>query len=160
MTWAKALNATIIGVSERLKASVTDVFAPQKRSQIMSRVRGFGNASTELRVIRFFREAHITGWRRHPTNLPGSPDFIFPVERVAIHIHGCFWHGCRRCSAGKPPKTRLEYWLPKIAKTRARDDRNRRALRRAGFRTVQVWEHELRHDKWLRRVHACLNPGN
>ncbi|MDP3938125.1 MAG: DNA mismatch endonuclease Vsr [Deltaproteobacteria bacterium] len=138
---------------------MADVFSPAKRSAIMSRVRSRGNASTELRVVRALRQAGITGWRRHLPHVPGSPDFVFPKARVALHVHGCFWHGCTRCSAGDAPATRRNYWIPKVARNRARDARNRRALRRAGYRTLQVWEHELRENGWLRRLRRRLSAA-
>jgi DNA mismatch endonuclease (patch repair protein) len=136
---------------------MADVFTKKKRSELMSRIRSRGNATTELQVVKALREAGITGWRRHPAGLPGSPDFVFPSADVALHVHGCFWHGCARCASGHIPKTRRAYWQPKISRTRLRDQRNRRALRQAGYRTVLVWEHELRGKAWLRRLTLALN---
>ena len=130
---------------------MADVFSPAKRSAIMSRIKSRGNATTELRVVRAFRRAKITGWRRHPRNVRGSPDFVFPRERLAVHIHGCFWHGCPKCGR-MPVSRRASYWRPKIERTKARDRRNRQALRRAGYGTVQLWEHELVGAAWLRRI--------
>jgi DNA mismatch endonuclease (patch repair protein) len=134
---------------------MTDVFTKKKRSEIMSRIRSRGNATTELLVARALRAAGLIGWRRHP-RMAGSPDFVFPRAKVAIHVHGCFWHGCSRCASGHIPKSRLEYWVPKLARTKERDKQNRRALRLAGYRSVVVWEHELREDRWLARLQAYI----
>ncbi|HAN93633.1 MAG TPA: hypothetical protein DCQ33_16345 [Nitrospira sp.] len=138
------------------ESTTADVFSAAKRSEVMSRVRSRGNASTELRVIQQFRIAGIVGWRRHLSHVPGSPDFVFPRQRVALHVHGCFWHGCTRCNAGKLPKANRTYWESKIARNVRRDRRNRDALRRAGYRTVQVWEHDLLLEGWLRRLRSLL----
>ena len=135
---------------------MADIFTPDKRSAIMSRIKSQGNASTELRVVHAFRRAGITGWRRHPRHVSGSPDFVFPRERLAIHVHGCFWHGCSRCASGHIPATRQEYWRPKIERTQRRDRRNRRMLRQAGYGTIQIWEHELSGTQWLDRVQRRL----
>ena len=118
------------------------------RSEIMSRIRGRGNSSTEQRMISFFREKGISGWRRHRTILaPGGglryirPDFIFPKERLVVLVDGCFWHGCKRCD--RRPKTNTEYWLPKIRANRTRDRRATQVLESSGWRVVRIWEHAL-----------------
>jgi DNA mismatch endonuclease Vsr len=79
-------------ISDLCGRSDSDVFSKSKRSAIMSRIRGSGNQSTELRMIALFRSNGITGWRRnHP--LFGKPDFVFRRERVAVFVDGDFWHG-------------------------------------------------------------------
>jgi len=72
---------------------MADIYDREKRSEVMSRVRGSGNRSTELRLIAIFRKHSITGWRRNQ-RLPGLPDFVFPKQRLAVFVDGCFWHGC------------------------------------------------------------------
>jgi DNA mismatch endonuclease (patch repair protein) len=72
---------------------MSDVFTPQKRSAVMSLIRGRGNKETELKLITLMRAHGIGGWRRG-SKLPGRPDFVFPRERLAVFIDGCFWHGC------------------------------------------------------------------
>src|SRR5688500_5461932 len=67
-------------------------FGRLTRSALMARIRGTGNATTEMKVVRLLRARHITGWRRH-AKLPGKPDFVWPRSRVALFVHGCFWHG-------------------------------------------------------------------
>lgn len=135
---------------------MADIFTAAKRSAVMSQIRSRANTTTELRVVAAFRRAGLNGWRRHPKGVTGSPDFVFPSARLAIHVHGCFWHACPHCSGGHMPKTNRGYWGPKLARNRLRDQRNRRALRQAGFATVQVWEHELAFDSWLMRVKRRL----
>jgi DNA mismatch endonuclease (patch repair protein) len=118
-----------------------DFLSPERRSELMSRVRGRGNVSTEKRVVEILRKAGIIGWRRH-LPLPGRPDFTFPKRRVCIFVHGCFWHDCPRCK--KRSNTRAAYWARKIETNRKRDQRVARELKRRGYRISIVWECTLR----------------
>ena len=106
----------------------------------MSRVRSRGNRTTELALVKLFRERGITGWRRNQ-RVFGKPDFIFKKARLAIFVDGCFWHGCPRHATF--PVTRRAFWLKKFAANRARDRRVNRELRRLGWRVVRIWEHQL-----------------
>lgn len=83
------------------------------------------------------------GWKLgHHSGLPGSPDFIFPADRLVIFVDGCFWHGCRRCRT--VPLTNRPFWDAKIKKNRERDRTAARALRSQGWTVVRIWEHDLR----------------
>jgi DNA mismatch endonuclease (patch repair protein) len=126
----------------------TDTVSRKKRSQIMSAVRSTGNKATEAVFITILRKGGISGWRRK-FRLRGKPDFVFPKQKTAIFVDGCFWHGCtKHC---RMPKGNSGYWKPKISRNKARDRVVTRDLRRAGWRVVRVWEHELspRHQKRL-----------
>ena len=92
---------------------MADVFSKSERSQIMQRVKSSGNKSTEEKLIQYFDERHITGWRRH-YNVKGHPDFVFLDKRIAIFVDGCFWHGhdCRNTR----PAENAEYWNRKRQK--------------------------------------------
>ena len=118
-----------------------DVFTKEKRSQVMSRIRGRGNRDTELAVVQLLRGHHITGWRRH-LPLPGRPDFAFRKAHVALFIDGCFWHRCPKCS--NLPATNRAFWKKKLEGNVARDRVVNRQLRRRGWRVLRIWEHELR----------------
>jgi len=117
------------------------MLAPERRSELMSLIRGSGNRSTELRLASAFRAAGLNGWRRH-LGLPGRPDFTFRKERVCIFVHGCFWHGCPRCY--RQPRTNIAFWRAKVAGNRARDRRSVRKLRAMGYHVIVVWECDLR----------------
>ena len=114
-----------------------------QRSYNMSRIRKFGNASTEQRMIRLFREYGIKGWRRHLA-LPGCPDFTFRRQGVAIFVDGCFWHCCPTCNW--VPKSNTAYWAKKLARNMARDRDANRGLIRSGWRVIRVWEHTLKNS--------------
>jgi DNA mismatch endonuclease, patch repair protein len=100
------------------------------------------DTSPEIRV----RSAvHAKGlrFRKHHAPLEGlrcRADLVFPRERVAVFVDGCFWHGC--AAHGRLPKTNRDYWRPKIGRNVARDRRNDRALAQAGWVVIRAWEHE------------------
>ncbi len=110
----------------------------------MARIRSSGNRDTELRLIALMREHGITGWRRN-ARIFGKPDFIFRRERVAVFVDGCFWHGRSR-HATKPANNRA-FWKAKLARNAARDREVTRALRKAGWRVLRVWECALARAK-------------
>jgi DNA mismatch endonuclease (patch repair protein) len=118
-----------------------DKHTRDQRSYNMSRIRKFGNASTEARMVLLFREYGIRGWRRH-LRLPGRPDFTFRRERVVVFVDGCFWHRCPRCNW--TPANNAGYWEEKFARNRTKDREADRALRRAGWKVLRVWEHSLK----------------
>ena len=123
---------------------MADRHTPEQRRANMARI-GAKHTGPEMRVR---RAAHALGYRfrLHRRDLPGTPDLIFPKHRLALFVHGCFWHqhpGCRRAVL---PLTRREYWLPKLARNQARDCAARVALEAAGWRVKELWECELRRD--------------
>jgi DNA mismatch endonuclease (patch repair protein) len=139
-----------------MSARLTDSVSRKKRSQIMSAVKSTGNRSTEAVLITILREHRINGWRRK-VRLRGNPDFVFPKQRMAIFVDGCFWHGCaRHC---RMPMGNSTYWKPKIFGNKRRDRSVTRDLRRAGWMVLRIWEHELspKHQKRLfRRIRQAL----
>jgi DNA mismatch endonuclease (patch repair protein) len=124
-----------------------DRLTPEARSRLMAKVGGKDTAP-EL-VVR--RMLHAMGYRfrLHRRGLPGTPDIVLPRHGKAIFVHGCFWHGHDGCRLGRPSKSRVEYWGPKIADNRARDARNAAALRRADWSVATVWECQTREKNKL-----------
>lgn len=114
----------------------------------MSAIRS-KDTKPELRVRRI---AHAMGlrFRLHRSDLPGSPDLVFPRHRLALFVHGCFWHGhgCKR--GGQGPKSNIAYWGPKIQRTRARDAAAKDALEGMGWKVAVLWECELTGDGEIR----------
>lgn len=158
-----APNATASSVSWRCRGAVaplvtamsslpnSDKLTQHERSALMARVRSTGNHSTEIVVERTFQTHGIAGWRKHPKEIIGTPDFFFPRVRLAVFVNGCFWHGCEKCKRNIP-NNRRSFWLAKIQQNRRRDARVLRQLRRSGFRTLTIWEHSLATDGWLSRL--------
>ena len=93
---------------------MADFLTSQKRSEVMSRIRGKGNEKTEVRLAKIMRKADIRGWRRHLL-VPGRPDFAFRKQKVSVFVDGCFWHGCPRCF--RLPKQSRAFWKAKIEGT-------------------------------------------
>jgi DNA mismatch endonuclease (patch repair protein) len=107
----------------------------------MSRVRSSGNDATELRLIRIFRLFGIKGWRRNAAVF-GKPDFVFPIQRVAVFVDGCFWHSCPR--HGSIPAANRIFWSLKLKRNRERDIIVRRQLKNTGWTVLRIWQHELK----------------
>lgn len=139
---------------EREDGAKHDVFTVEKRSQIMSKVRSTGNASTELKLIAEFKERKIVGWRRN-SKIFGRPDFIFPKLRIAVFVDGCFWHGhdCRNTK----PKDNADYWRAKIERNQRRDQAATERLTTLGYRVVRIWECEFQ-KKRRERLEEKLAP--
>ncbi|MDD5344605.1 MAG: very short patch repair endonuclease [Smithella sp.] len=123
---------------------MTDVHTRAQRSRNMAAIRGKFNKSTELALITLFRANRIKGWRRHSRRIFGTPDFIFPKNKVAIFVDGCFWHGCPKCLIH--PKTNKKFWEIKIAANQRRDRDVKKQLIEEGWRVLRFWEHEIKHN--------------
>lgn len=82
-------------------------------------------------------------YRLHAKDLPGRPDLVFRPQRKVVFVHGCFWHLHRNCPKCRPPKSKLNYWGPKLEGNAARDRKAKRLLRRLGWRSLVIWECEL-----------------
>jgi DNA mismatch endonuclease (patch repair protein) len=113
----------------------------QKRSYMMSTVRGKNNKSTEMRLKMAMVRMGLNNWKLNNRTLPGKPDIFFPKNLLAIFTDGCYWHGCPKC--GHIPKTRPDYWLAKINGNRQRDRVVKLKLKAIGIRSLRIWEHEL-----------------
>lgn len=98
------------------------------------------------------RIVHSLGYRfrLYRRDLPGTPDLTFPRLGKIVLVNGCFWHQHRGCRLARLPRSRLDYWLPKLAKNSARDRSSRRQLRRLGWRVLVVWECETRDESRIR----------
>jgi DNA mismatch endonuclease (patch repair protein) len=127
-----------------------DTLSPQERSERMSRVKG-RDTKPELLVRRLVYGMGYR-YRLHAEALPGKPDLVFRQRKCAIFVHGCFWHRHRGCALCRLPKSRLNFWKPKLEGNRKRDLRNQRKLRRDGWRILVIWECELTDERKVRRT--------
>jgi len=136
-----------------------DTLTPVERSERMSRVRS-KDTKPEMLVRSL---VHRMGYRYklHDKNLPGNPDLVFPSRHKIIFIHGCFWHRHgKRCELTRWPKSKLEFWKPKLEQNRHRDDSVKRRLRRLGWRTLTIWECQLKDNARLsERLRAFLESA-
>ncbi len=153
---------------------MADVFTKAKRSEVMSRIRSRGNKDTELALAKLLRRNKITGWRRHvqiggrarsPLRAVGKtskggahgvtrptfrvrPDFVFRRARLALFVDGCFWHSCPNHKT--KPRNNRAIWQRKLSANKTRDRLVNRTLRRAGWRVLRIWEHELARKNEVR----------
>jgi len=88
--------------------------------------------------------AGLRGYRKNVRKLPGSPDVVFGVAKVAVFVHGCYWHRCPKCTRNIHPKTNSEFWRAKFERNVARDRKNRRELKMLGYTVIVAWECEVR----------------
>jgi DNA mismatch endonuclease (patch repair protein) len=120
---------------------LADIVSPEKRSQIMSRIRS-KDTKPEL-LIRKGLHAMGFRFRVHDKRLPGTPDLFFPRYNAVIFVHGCFWHH-HGCHMFKWPATRPEFWRNKITKNAEKDLKVIEALEKEGWRVLIIWECALR----------------
>jgi DNA mismatch endonuclease (patch repair protein) len=133
-----------------------DTRTPEQRSRIMRSVRS-KHTGPEMTVRRL---VHSMGYRfrLHRKDLPGSPDLVLVRYRAAIFVHGCFWHG-HTCKKGRLPRTRLDFWVPKIQNNQRRDAASVAVLRAQGWRVLTIWQCETGDPKSLeRRIRKLLQP--
>ena len=105
------------------------------------------NTQPEIAVRRMLFAAGYR-FRIHRSDLPGTPDIVFPSRRGVVFVHGCFWHG-HGCAKGRLPKSREDYWGTKITRNRERDGQQCDALQRAGWTVLVVWQCELAYPERL-----------
>jgi len=119
-----------------------DVFSKDKRSRIMSKVKG-KNTKPEL-VVRSLLHKMGYRFRLHRRDLPGNPDIVLPKYKKIIFVHGCFWHGHEGCPRSKRPTSNEDFWNKKLNRTICRDKENFTRLKEAGWSTYVVWTCELK----------------
>ena len=133
-----------------------DHVSKKVRSKIMAAIRSRGNATTELSLGKLLWANDLKGYRKH-WPVVGKPDFAWPGRKVAVFVDGCFWHGCPKHAT--KPKNNAAFWRRKFAANQTRDRFVTRALQRAGWRVLRIWEHELarKHEaRLLRRIRRAL----
>lgn len=136
-----------------------DTLSPAERSERMSRVRGKGSGAELL--VRFLVHRMGYRYRLHGAKLPGKPDLVFPGRRKVIFVHGCFWHRHPDpdCKLARMPKSRQDFWVPKLEGNRARDLRQIANLDAAGWSVLELWECQLRDTSSLEnKIRTFLGP--
>lgn len=133
-----------------------DLLTPKERSERMALVKS-KNTKPEI-AVRCLVFAMGYRYRLHDARLPGTPDLVFAGRRKALFVHGCFWHRHSGYALARLPKSRLDFWRPKLEGNRRRDVRKLRALRRKGWGVLVVWECELTNQERLaRRIKRFLD---
>ena len=132
-----------------------DNLTPERRSANMSQIRSQGT-SPEM-TVRWLVHGMGYRYRLHVASLPGKPDIVLPRLKRIIEVRGCFWHQHPGCTDSHIPKSRVQYWAPKLERNQRRDVENGRQLRRLGWRVCVVWECETKAQlRLLRRLARFL----
>ena len=133
---------------------MADIFEKEKRSKIMSAVHSKQNKSTEMKLIKIFKENGIVGWRLN-YKVKGHPDFVFPDKKIAIFVDGCFWHGhdCRNTR----PADNAEYWQKKRERNMRHDKEITALFENRGWTVIRIWECELKKKNFENLKEKLLN---
>lgn len=132
-----------------------DRVSTQTRSRIMASVRS-RDTKPELRVRSALHRAGLR-YRLHDRSLPGRPDIVFASRKLALFVHGCFWHRCPHCKNGaKGVGSNEGYWFPKLARNAARDKENCERLHALGWKVEVVWECQANDPTKLRQIVRAL----
>lgn len=135
---------------------MTDVFTKEKRSRIMSRVKG-RDTKPEI-LVRSLVHRMGFRFRIHRGDLPGKPDMVLPRHGKIIFVHGCFWHGHKGCPRSKRPKTNMDFWNKKLDMNIKRDKVFQGKLRSRGWKVMVIWQCETqRPEKLLRKFERFLH---
>ena len=135
---------------------------PQERVSRLMKANKSKGTKPELLFRKALWSAGGRGYRLHQRDVPGRPDVSFPGKKLAVFIHGCFWHQCPHCEGKKAyPRSNQEFWRKKFAENAARDERVQVQLQECGWRSIVLWECEVRRDAddCARRVRAEMSAA-
>lgn len=142
---------------------MTDVMSAERRSLLMSRIRG-KDTSPEVKIRRLLWSTGLR-YRLHTKGLPGKPDLVFPKWRAVVFVHGCFWHRHSGCPFFRLPKTRTSFWDEKLRRNKERDAAAIATLTAGGWRVAVAWECGVRLDaqavgqdlaNWITQGTGCI----
>ena len=141
---------------------ITDIYSKQKRSNIMSKIRG-QKTKPELAVRKFLFSKGFR-YRINDERYPGKPDIVLPKYHTAIFVHGCFWHGHEGCKAATLPKTNTDFWKEKIGHNILRDRKDVELFKNAGWNGIIVWNCEIntqrkREERFARLIEEIIQIG-
>ncbi len=134
---------------------MTDVVSPNVRSRMMSGIKG-KNTQPEILVRRLLFASGYR-FRLHRRDLPGTPDIAMPGRKIAIFVHGCFWHFHHGCRFAKMPATRPDFWETKLEANVARDRRAVEKLKALGWRVLCVWECAMRDAEVAENLQVAMS---
>ena len=125
--------------------SMADVHTTTQRSYNMSRIKG-KDTKPEM-LVRKFLYANGYRYKLHDKKLPGKPDIVLPKYNTVIFVQGCYWHGHKNCKYFVVPKTRTKWWTDKITGNKANDEKAVKALKKDGWKVIEIWECKLKPAK-------------
>lgn len=130
---------------------MTDHISPSHRSWNMSRISS-KDTKPEMIVRKLLCESGIRGYRLHWKKVPGNPDICFPGRKIAIFIHGCFWHRHGNCKDATMPKSNTDFWQNKFEANVKRDERVGGELKALGWKVVTIWECQVKKEDVLKKI--------
>ncbi|MBQ8171047.1 MAG: DNA mismatch endonuclease Vsr [Oscillospiraceae bacterium] len=130
-----------------------DNHSKEVRSYNMSRIKSKDTKPEEL--VRKYLFAQGLRYRKNDKRYPGHPDIVIPKYKAVVFVNGCFWHMHDGCSKFVMPKSRPEYWIPKLTRNKQRDEENFKKLTEMGWRVFVIWECEISQTV-LRNLHAAI----
>ena len=137
---------------------VTDTLTIAERSRLMAKIKG-KNTRPEIAVRSLLHRAGYR-FRIHVSSLPGKPDIVLPQFRTVVFVHGCFWHRHMGCKAATTPKNHRKFWAEKFARNVANDRKHLGQLRHLGWKTIVVWECQLKKpERALARIEKTLKKA-
>ncbi|MFZ5479657.1 MAG: very short patch repair endonuclease [Myxococcota bacterium] len=136
---------------------MTDIVSPARRSELMRGIRG-ADTRPELAVRKWLTAAKVR-YRLHRRDLPGRPDVAIAGRRLALFVHGCFWHRHPGCKLAYSPRSNPERWRAKFDENVARDARKSAELTAAGWTVVVIWECEVRSGAFANRLADLFTTG-
>lgn len=125
-----------------------DVFTPDKRSLIMSKIKG--KDTKPEKIVRSILHRMGYRFRLHRKDLPGNPDIVLSKHKKVIFVHGCFWHGHKDCPRAKRPSTNKKFWNEKLTKNIDRDKKNQEKLQQAGWTPLVIWQCQIKEDQGIK----------
>lgn len=126
---------------------MSDIFSKKKRSEIMSKIRS--KWTKQELIVHNYLKGYKIRHNMHP-KMKGGPDIILKDRKVAIFIHGCFWHKCPKHYI--EPKSKIKFWKNKIKKNVLRDKKNIKLLRKNGWKVSVIWEHDIKNKKFVKKI--------
>lgn len=137
---------------------MSDHLSKEQRSWNMSRIRST-NTKPE-RIVRSLLHQMGYRFRIYKKDLPGKPDIVLSKYKTVIFIHGCFWHRHKRCKRCTTPSTNQEYWIPKLEHNAIKDKINQKLLKKEGWKTIVVWECEVKKtNKLMKKLDKILKAN-
>ena len=118
-----------------------DIWSKQKRSEVMSKIRGKDTKPEMILRAQLFKQGFR--FRIHRKDLPGKPDIVLPKYKAVIFVNGCFWHYHKNCKEGRIPSTHSKFWRDKLNRNIIRDEANVKALEKENWKVFVIWECEI-----------------
>ncbi|MBI2063986.1 MAG: very short patch repair endonuclease [Candidatus Yanofskybacteria bacterium] len=131
-----------------MKKYIRDGRAPIPRKLSTSKVMSANkksNTGPEIILKKYIRKAGLRGYRLSPKNIPGRPDISFTKKKIAIFVHGCFWHRCPECSFPLP-RDNKNFWSEKFKRNKARDQKKKKELQKLWWKVLTIWEHQIKDN--------------